>query len=294
MYIPLNNAAYSPNTFNSGSPRQANQSEGVGFFTAPGRTVSGSLLRATSSTFKDVWSQPRLFFNSLLPTEQQFLINAMRFETSKLTSDVVKQNVIFQLNRVSNDLARRVGAAIGVEAPPADPTYYNDKTTEFVSIFNNTLLKIDGLKIGILASTSVDVTSPIAQATTLKDALASLNVSGVIVAETLANGAADQTYSATDASQFDGVIIAEGTGSLFTRGVSPLFPEGRPAQILTDAYRWGKPVGALGNDSNATFMEARVMSGPGVYPSGDIEGMLQRFSEGLRTFKFLNRFPMDG
>jgi catalase len=90
MYIPLNTAAYSPNTLNKGSPKQANQTNGRGFFTAPNRKASGSLVRTVSSTFADAWSQPRLFFNSLRPVEQQFVVNAMRFETSQLTSDVVK------------------------------------------------------------------------------------------------------------------------------------------------------------------------------------------------------------
>lgn len=104
QYIPLNTAAYSPNALNDAAPKQANQTVGRGFFTAPGRTVSGHLVREVSSTFSDVWSQPRLFYNSLIPVEQQFLINAIRFETSQLTSSVVKSNVLIQLNRVSHDL----------------------------------------------------------------------------------------------------------------------------------------------------------------------------------------------
>ena len=67
MYIPLNTAAYSPNTLNNGFPKQANQAEGRGFFEAPSRSVSGKLVRSVSSTFADAWSQPRLFFNSLSP-----------------------------------------------------------------------------------------------------------------------------------------------------------------------------------------------------------------------------------
>lgn len=135
MYIPLNKAAYTPNTLNNGSPKQANQTVGKGFFTTPGRTASGRLVRAVSSTFADVWSQPRLFYNSLVPAEQQFLINAIRFETAHITSDVVKNNVIIQLNRVSNNLAKRVARAIGVAEPEPDPTFYhNNKTADRKSV----------------------------------------------------------------------------------------------------------------------------------------------------------------
>jgi catalase len=113
MFIPLNTAAYSPNTLNNGSPRQANQTQGNGFFTAPNRGGSGKLVRAVSSTFTNVWSQPRMFFNSLLPVEQQFVVNAMRFEASQVKSDVVKNNVLIQLNRVSHEIAVRVATALG-------------------------------------------------------------------------------------------------------------------------------------------------------------------------------------
>src|SRR5688572_14094630 len=103
MYIPLNTAAYSPNTLNNNSPRQANESDGRGFFTAPNRSAEGKLVRTVSPSFKDVWSQPRLFFNSLPAAEQQFIVNALRFEMAQLKSPVVKNNMLIQLNRVSHD-----------------------------------------------------------------------------------------------------------------------------------------------------------------------------------------------
>src|ERR1700761_4696335 len=104
MYIHADTAAYSPNTLNNGFPKQATMNQGKGFFTAPQRSATGKLVRGVSPTFeKDYWSQPRLFFNSILPQEQQFLINAIRFETSHLKSSVVKKNVLTQLNRISND-----------------------------------------------------------------------------------------------------------------------------------------------------------------------------------------------
>src|SRR5438105_1768806 len=148
MYIPLNVAAYSPNTVNHGFPKQADQTTGKGFFTAPSRSASGKLLRAVSPTFADVFSQPRLFFNSLIPAERQFLVNAIRFETQHLTSSVIKENVIIQLNRVSNNLAKRVARAVGVAAPAPDATFYhNNKTSASLGVFGTPLLKLDGLKV---------------------------------------------------------------------------------------------------------------------------------------------------
>jgi catalase len=297
-YIHLNTAAYSPNTLNSGNPKQANQTQGKGFFTTPGRKVSGNLVRATSSTFADVWSQPRLFFNSLIPVEQQFLINAMRFEISHLQSPIVKSNVLIQLNRVSNDLAKRVATAIGLTAPAPDPKFYNNNSTKFITIFGNPLPTIATLNVGVLAS--VKSSASLSQAASLATEFKKQGVNTVIVAETLQTGV-NQTYSAADATGFDGIIVASGAEGLFSGNgtLSSLFPAGRPAQVLLDGWRWGKPVGALGSASGV-LKTVGVTTGPGVFTaaavgsaSGDVSGFVGSFEEGLKTFRFIDRFPVD-
>jgi len=310
MFIPLNTAAYSPNTLNKGSPRQANQTTGRGFFTAPNRSTGGKLVRSVSSTFADVWSQPRLFYNSLLPVEQQFLVNAIRFETAQLQSSVVQNNVLIQLNRVSHDIAVRVAAALGLTAPEADPTYYNNNKTVGVSVAKDPLLKLDGLKVAYL--TSVNAKGGPSAAADLKSALAASKVDLVVVAERLTEGVS-QTYSTSDAIQFDAIVVADGTDALFappsslahsnstvspphrnsTSVLSTLYPAGRPLQILTDGYRFGKPVGAVGSGS-AAFKAAGIATGtPGVFTEGEVSALSSSIEQGLKTFKFLDRFPLD-
>lgn len=298
MFVPLNTAAYSPNTLNSGSPRQANQTTGKGFFTAPNRSTSGRLVRAVSSTFADVWSQPRLFFNSLLPAEQQMVVNAIRFETSHLQSSIVKNNVLIQLNRVSHDVAVRVASALGLTAPEADPTYYHDNVTVGVSVAKDPLLTVDGLKVGYLTSTSSN-----ASATDLQSALAALNVDLVVVAESLADGV-NQTYSAADASGFDAIVIGDGVESLFlkpsslanantTWSSSTLYPAGRPLQILESGYRWGKPVAAVGSGSKAFDAAGIKTNTSGVYTARAAGDLASSLEEGLKQFKFFDRFPIE-
>lgn len=308
MYVPLNVAAYSPNTVNEGSPKQATQEKGRGFFTAPNRSPTGRLMRAVSSTFADVWSQPRLFFNSLLPVEQQFVVNAMRFETSQLTSDVVKNNVLIQLNRVSHDVAVRVAAALDMTAPEADDTYYHNNVTNGMSVAKDPLLKLDGLKVGFLTSTSSSSDS----AASLKSALNELKVGLSVVAERLGDGI-DQTYSATFAGQFDAIVIDGTASGLFaapgslagsnssaptygngtTNARSTLYPAGRPLQIVQDGYHWGKPIAVVGSGEVA-FGAAGIQSGEaGVYTSSDAASLVKKLSEGLHTFKFLDRYPLD-
>ncbi|KAL2140069.1 hypothetical protein VTI28DRAFT_4283 [Corynascus sepedonium] len=297
-FIHTNIYPYSPNTLNGGFPQQANQTHGRGFFTAPGRRVTGELFREISPTFNDHWSQPRLFYNSLSPVEQQFLINAIRFETSQVKSAAVKQNVLAQLNRVSHDVAVRVAAALGLEAPPADDTYYHNNKTAGVAVFDGEPLPtVKTLRVGVLTTAQKNATA-VAQAGSLKAALEeNLGVVVTVVGESLAEGV-DQTYSAADATGYDAVIVVDGAERLFTAdsssaATSTLFPAGRPGQVLLDAYRWGKPVAALGKAEAALQSVGVPVSGKGVYTATGVDAIVKDIEEGLKTFKFTDRFPLD-
>lgn len=246
-------------------------------------------MRQRPQSFADHWSQPRLFFNSLSEVEQQFLIDAIRFETSQISAPM-QENILKQLNKISHDIAVRVGSAIGVEAPEADPTYYHDNTTAGLSIFGNKLPTIATLNVGILASTKTE--GSLDQAAALKEAFAAEKVNVAIVAETLMEGV-DQVYAASEAIAFDGIIVANGAESLFNASAkSPLFPPRRPMQIVADGYNWGKPVGFLGGAS-AVKDAADVLDGPGVYTAEGVDGIMEDFKDGLATFKFTDRFAID-
>ena len=93
-------------------------------------------------------------------------------------------------------------------------------------------------------------------------------------------------------------IVATGAETLFTNGSSStFFPANRPLQILLDGYRWGKPVGALGS-AVSVIKIAGITTTPGVFTTnrtaaGDISTFVTSFEGGLKTFKFIDRFPVD-
>ncbi|KAI1110005.1 heme-dependent catalase [Nemania sp. NC0429] len=307
--IHKNTAAYSPNTLNNGFPQQANQAVGRGFFTTPSRSAGGRLVRGLPSTFADHWSQPRLFYNSLEPVEQQFLINAIRFETSHLQSAAVKDAVLSQLNKVSNDVASRVAVALGLRAPAPDATYYHDNTTRGISITAGTLPTIATLKVGVL--TTVNGSSPSLAMDQARQAKTRLTADGLVVsvvAEHLAPGV-DKTYSAADATDFDALIVMAGADAagLFVApataaATSPLYPPGRPLQIAASAYLFGKPVAYFGGSAPSSTLRAAGFAAngrgddddaAGVFVGSDLGEMVKAVEDGLRTFKFTARFPLD-
>lgn len=321
MLIHANNAPYSPNTLNKGFPKQANQKEGKGFFTAPYRRAEGRLRRSRAKTFtSDFYSQPRLFYNSILPEERQFLTNAIVFETSHLKSETVKKNVIEQLNKIHHGVARSVAETLGIPTPVRDAQFYHNNKTTGVSMFEKPLMKLDGLKVGILATTRGLDTQTINK---FRVRLARSGVSVIVVAETLVNGV-DATYSTSDSTDFDAIVVANGAGLLFQSTLMTStfdYPAGRPSQILTDSYRFGKPIAFAGDSTFSVKTAAQIPDGPGIYhervggggrPSrnntggavssttiskreqeqrgGALEAQLEN---GLRTFRFLERFRIQ-
>jgi catalase len=286
---------------------QANQTVGNGFFTSPDRFYSGNLVREQSPTFNDHYTQPRLFWNSLVPEEQQMIVNALRFEISHVTEPSVIQNVVNQLNMVDNDLACRVGAALAIPCPAPNPTYYHNNMTVGVSAFQP-LYNISGLQVAFLASEAYPAS--LTQGMQLAESLASAQVDVTIIAETLQN--ANVTYSAADGSLYDAVIVADGVQNLFSPSsftkqpnsttdmpmtVSPyssLFPAGRPLQILVDAFKYGKTVGALGSGRSALATAGITSNVPGVYFAQSISSsFISDLRSALTTFKWLNRFTLD-
>lgn len=292
--IHLNTAPYTPNTLNGGFPKPATQNVGRGHFTAPARKiVDANYVRNISPTFLDYWSQPRLFFNSLVPAEQQMVVNAARFELSKVSSEAVRKAAIAQFNRISNDFAKRIAMALGMPAPAPDPGYYHNEKTSGVSTFGKPLPSIKTLNIGILTTT----TSPAAldQAATLVSAFKSKGAVPKVVAEYITSGV-DMTYSATDAVVFDGVIIVDGTSSLFSMtSASSMYPPQRPASIVRDAYLYGKPIAAVGTGKAAFDVSSIACSQDGVYcvDNSGLSGLPDTFEGGLKTFKFLGRYAVD-
>jgi len=132
----------------------------------------------------------------------------------------------------------------------------------------------------------------LSQATALSTALAKSGVQTVIIGDFLSS-VVNQTFSVADATVVDGVIVTTGTESLFgSNSSTTLFPAARPQQIVSDAYRWGKPVGTLGS-STTVLKTLSIPAGSGVFTESTVSAMVSDFEEGLKTFRFTDRFAVE-
>ncbi|MEX2566346.1 MAG: catalase [Cyclobacteriaceae bacterium] len=108
-------ASYHPNSVGGGCPYQAMMKDG-GFHSHEER-IDAKKIRNRSRSFMDHFSQARLFYRSQTKTEQQHMINALRFELSKVERAPIRQNVVNQLTNIDMDMAKKVAEAIGVPVP---------------------------------------------------------------------------------------------------------------------------------------------------------------------------------
>jgi catalase len=292
QYIPINVAAYSGSTLGSGSPMPANQTQGKGFFTAPQRKiVDANYIRQISPTFLDYWTQPRLFWNSLLPIEQQSIVDGARLELSKVRSESTRKAALVQFNRIDHGLAKRVAAVLGMEAPAADETFYHNNSTANMSVFRKTLPTAKGMRVAILAST--DSKQSIKQGTALKNALKELGISGLVIAETLVPGV-DGLYATENAALYDAAVVVDYAKKLLSTSASAPHRPTPAFSIVSDAYHFGKPIAVLGNNARALQKSGIAKQGePGVYAQSNVQALAMKLEGGLKTFKFLNRFPVD-
>ncbi|KAL0059144.1 hypothetical protein AAF712_014116 [Marasmius tenuissimus] len=299
QFIHTNNFPYTFNELNKGQPAPADGKKGNGYITAPARrVVDAHYVRELSPTFLDYWTQSRLFYNSLLPAEQQMVIDAFRFELSKVESMDVRNRFITHLNKMHNGVARKVAMSINVNPPDPDPKFYHDKQSKGLSVLEEPLKTIAGLRVGILAS--MNSKSSIDQANGLVKEFKSRSTLPLVIAEGLVEGV-NAVYTSSDAVLYDGIIIVDGTEKLFdpkTSTMTPLFPPQRPLKILQDAYFYGKPVAAIGSGQNALSFTTPALTSakPGVFVADNsktVKEFANEFEEGLKKFKFTERFPMD-
>jgi catalase len=117
-------ANYEPNSLGGGCPFQAGA---VGFASFAERLLEASReaeptkLRAKPEKFAEHYAQAALFFNSQSPIEQQHIIDAFRFELTRVQTEAIRERVVAQLRNADEGLARAVANGLGMELPEALP-----------------------------------------------------------------------------------------------------------------------------------------------------------------------------
>jgi catalase len=110
--------SYEPNSLAGGCPFQAGA---AGFVSFPEpRQPDDHKVRGKAERFAEHYAQARLFWHSQSADEQRHIVNAFRFELSRVATPAVRVRMIAGLRNVTDELAAAVAAGLGVRELP-DP-----------------------------------------------------------------------------------------------------------------------------------------------------------------------------
>ena len=116
---------YEPNSLGGGCPFQAGAMKGFVSFAerlvAEQAKAEPTKLRAHPEKFAEHYQQARLFYVSQTAAEQRHIVNAFRFELTRVQTQAVRTRMVAMLRNVDEDLAAQVAQGLGMPLPEALP-----------------------------------------------------------------------------------------------------------------------------------------------------------------------------
>jgi catalase len=251
--------SYEPNSLGGGCPFQAG-AKGFVSFPEP-READAHKIRGKAERFADHYTQATLFWNSQTDVEKQHIINAFRFELSRVQTPAVRERMVSGLLNVARDLAEPIAAGLGIcDLPAPMPKVVTQDVTPEVSVSAALSLfarpgdgSIRTRRVAILVADGCDGES----LTALADRLTNEGAVPRFVSTTLgsvrpATGDAievDVSLEAAPAVLYDALVLPDGPDAVNTLG-----SDGRTLEFIKDQYRHCKPI--LASGAGAQLLDA--------------------------------------
>jgi catalase len=299
--IHRGSVAYFPNGLQSNTPSMVDGDKG-GYIEYPEPINNVTKIRGRSSKFFDFYSQPRLYWNSLTAAEKQQTVDGLRFEIGKSKSLDVRKRMVDVLNKVDNNLARRVAFGVGVDLP--QKVVDNDNQTT-VGISIEDYPKANNIKtrtVAILTAPGTNTDEARAMYDYLKKEGAYPAFVGLNLGTTDGLNITD-TYLTTSSVLWDAVYVPSGTNETMKTMASrtALFPYEEPKMFIMDSFRHGKPIAASGQ--GVALLESANIDLPdrkddmseldGVILGSDESKVESAFKKALIQQRYWSRLPLD-
>jgi len=243
--------SYEPNSLGGGCPFQAGK---MGFVSFPEpRQEDDHKVRGKAERFADHYTQATLFWNSQTDVEKQHIVNAFRFELSRVQTPAVRERMVSGLLNVAPELAESVAAGLGMRELPAPmpKVLTRDVTPEVTTSPSLSLTARPGdgsirtRRVAILVADGCAGEALVALAGRLTDEGAVARfVSSTLGSVQPATGDAidvDVSLETAPAVLYDGLVLPDGA-----EAVKALLADGHTLEFIKDQYRHCKPILALG------------------------------------------------
>ncbi|MBB5085301.1 catalase [Nonomuraea endophytica] len=286
-------APYRPNSLDGGCPFHAPD----GYIEAPFPVEAGPRGRLAPASFDDHFTQPRLFWLSLSPTEQEHVIAAYTFELSKVYEQAIKERQLLVLARIDPVLCQEVAAGLGLPVPDGAPEGDPEPSPALSQVGES--WPTAGRVIGIVAGDDLDAVRTARQAV-LEGGMVPLVIApagGVLPGEG-EPVSVQRTFAAARSVEFDAILVAgapepaaDAQGVRDAKAGVGGAVDPRVVLLLGEAYRHAKPIGGWG-DAQEVFDAAAIPAGaPGVVTGDAAAAVLEKVTDLLARHRVWERFP---
>lgn len=255
--IDVDQVDYHKNSLADNTPYTTPPEDG-GYQSYP-KKVDGHVIRARSDSFKDYFSQPRIFWNSMTPIEKQHTVEAFSYQLGKVKSESVRQQNVDLLVNVDKEMACTVADNIGVNHPSGS---HVSVSTSYPSLSQyNTPKYASTLKVGVLISNNFNEN----EVTNLLHVLHEQGIFVDIISETLSpvtgdNGTIieiDKTFMTSSPYLLDALYVVGGSSKNEAKVKYDI------NNYIRVAYEHYKPIG-VATTAEPYFQALGINTAPGV------------------------------
>ncbi|MFC8224823.1 catalase [Streptomyces sp. NPDC057287] len=295
-------APYRPNSLDGGCPFLAGEDTGA-YIEVPAKISATRKVREAASSFDDHFSQPRLFWLSMTPTEREHIIAAYTFELGKCYEQAIKERALLVLANIDSELCTQVASGLGLPAPQASVPQAEPQPSPALSQLGGRWPG-DGRIIGIVTAGDQELSGVRATRQAVLDA----GMVPLVIAPT--GGQLDQdgepvtvqrTFTTARSVEFDALVLAGAPApgpdargardakvdddAAVTAGIDP-----RVLLLITEAFRHGKAIGAWADGRDALETAGIATDAPGVVTADDSSAVLEGLTGMLAHHRAWDRF----
>lgn len=241
MSINPGQVSYHKNSLAGNYPEPASEEEGG--YAHYQEKVDGRKVRQRSESFKDHYSQAKLFWNSMTEVEKEHIIQAFHFEVGKVKSKDVQQQIVEMFSNVDVELAKTIAIGVGVNPPANKSEVKMDLASPALSQEQMKVNTAATRKVAILAADGFNGSEVNQVLESFKSAGITAEIishnRGLITSSEGHQAEVNQTFLTADSVLFDAVYVAGGQES-----VDSLKASKEPIYFIDEAYNHFKAIGA--------------------------------------------------
>ncbi|QMU77197.1 catalase [Streptacidiphilus sp. PB12-B1b] len=295
-------APYRPNSLDGGCPFVAGADTGA-YIETPVVVPAGRKVREAAASFDDHYSQARLFWLSMTPTEREHIVAAYTFELNKCYETAIKERALKTLANIDTDLCAQVAAGLGLPAPQATVPLADPQPSPALSQLGGEW-PLDGRIIGIITAGDQDLTG----VRSIRQAVLDAGMVPLVIApkggmlDTDGDPVAVQrTFATARSTEFDAILVAGAPApgadaygardakvdddAALAAGVDP-----RVLLMLAEAYRHGKALGAWADGPEALEAAGIAPDAPGVVTADSADSVFESVTALLGSHRAWDRF----